>query len=95
MAKYGNILAVIDSSPQAIIDITVILKKYQVLFESIDNLFYIETISKKNTKDIIADLNTLDIQFLFFHNNISDGSLIKSKGIDDTTIKAIQKILFK
>jgi hypothetical protein len=95
MAKYGNILAIFDSGPQTIGDVTTILKKYNVLFENIDNQFYIETTSKKNTNNIIDDLNGLDILFLFFHNNISDGSLIRSKGIDDDTIDAIQKILFE
>lgn len=95
MAKYGNILAIINSEPEGISDVTAVLVKYKLIFKSIDNLFYLETTSKKNTTDIISDLNRLDIQFLFFHNNISDGSVIKSKGIDNNTINAIQKILFE
>jgi hypothetical protein len=95
MAKYGNILTVFNIDDNGKNKIENILTTNSTVFVQLNDTFFVETNSKKNTGDVIRDLNTLGIEFIFFHNHISDGSLIKSSGIDAATVQSIDGILFR
>jgi hypothetical protein len=95
MAKYGNILAVFNADQPTINSVETILKDHKTNFVVCEGLYFVETNSKKNTTDVTSALNILGVDFVLFHNNISDGSLIKSNGIDNLTVNKINKILFK
>lgn len=95
MAKYGNILTVFNTNNGDKTQIINILTAKSCDFIQLADTFFIETNSKKNTGDVIRDLNTLGVEYIFFHNHISDGSLIKTGGIDDVTVQNINRILVK
>ena len=95
MARYGNILTVYNSSPGSLEKIKTVLDKHNTDFETKENTFFIETTSKVNTADVIKDLSSLGIEFTFFHNHISDGSSIKSAGLDDEFIDHVSRILLE
>ncbi|MCU0440454.1 MAG: hypothetical protein MUC49_21385 [Raineya sp.] len=95
MAKYGNILTIFNSDDNKSTEVEIILANNQTVYLKLHNTYYIETNSKKNTSNVIRELNNLNIDFVFFHNHISDGSQIKSKGIDDSNINTINRILFQ
>ncbi|TDD94127.1 hypothetical protein [Flavobacterium cellulosilyticum] len=95
MAKYGNILTLFNTEANENKKIDTILTKNQTTFLNLNNTYYIETNSKKNTSEVINDINALGIKYIFFHNHISDGSLIKNNGIDEDKISKINTILFK
>jgi hypothetical protein len=94
MAKYGNILTILNSDESRNSQIEIVLANNQTVFAKLKDTYYVETNSKKNTREVIKDLNSLDISFIFFHNHISDGSQIKSKGINDSEISTINRMLF-
>lgn len=95
MARYGNILMVYNSTPDSLDQVISILEKYHIDFATKENTFFIETTSKANTADVIEDLSSLPIEFTFFHNHISDGSSLKSKGLDEEFTDHANKILFE
>lgn len=95
MAKYGNILTVFNTDNNAYTEIETVLTNNQTDFIKLNDTYFIETNSKKNTSDVLNDLNGVGIAFIFFHNHISDGSQIKSNGIDESNLKNINRILFK
>jgi hypothetical protein len=95
MAKYGNILTVFNADDHVKNQIETILINNMVVYLRLNDTFFVETTSKKNTADVIRDLNTLTIEFIFYHNHIADGSLIKTTGIDAATVQAIDGILFR
>lgn len=95
MAKYGNILTVFNCEDNQKEDIKTILSEKGVDYESKDNVFYIKSNSKTNTKEIIQEITALEVEFIFFHNHISDGSLIKSFGLGSDILGRINKILFE
>lgn len=95
MAKYGNILTILNADDNSRTQIETVLANNRTIYAKLKDNYYIETNSKKNTAEVLKDLNVLDIKFIFFHNHISDGSLIKSRGIDDNDINTIERILFK
>ena len=95
MAYYGNILTVFNSDDQDIIQIETTLSDNNNDFTKIDNVYFVETNSKKNTRDLISKLNKIDVDFVFYHNNISDGSQIKTSGINHENKMKLKNILLK
>ena len=95
MAHYGNILTLVDSDEINKNNVETILLDEQVSYFIFNELFFIETTSKLNTKNVLEKLNQLTIEYLFYHNHISDGSKIKSKNIDSEITKQIKKILLQ
>ena len=95
MAKYGNILTLIDPDNQTISKVKSSITSNNNLFENLDNVFFVETNSIKNTGHLIKKLNQHNINFLFFHCHHSDGSKIKSTGINPDSKNKITKILLK
>ena len=95
MAYYGNILTVFNSDDQDIIQIETTLSDNNNDFTKIDNVYFVETNSKKNTRDLISKLNKIDVDFVFYHNNISDGSQIKTSGINQEIEMKLKNILMK
>ena len=94
MAQYGNIMTVYNCNDAQVADIKAVLTAKGVVSAIKENTFFIETISKTNTRELIASLSLLNIEFIFFHNNISDGSKVESKGMDPGFITDVNKILF-
>ena len=95
MAYYGNILTVFNSDDQDIIQIETTLSDHNNDFTKIDSVYFVETNSKKNTRDLIRKLNKINVDFIFYHNNISDGSQIKTSGINHETKMKLKNILLK
>ena len=95
MAKYGNILTVFDADQTKKDEIILILRNSGAEFENINDTFYIESNSKANTKAITDALMASGARFIFFHNNISDGSLIKAQNIHQSLVEKINHILFE
>ena len=96
MANYGNILAVFNTDISTKNKIENILSTHQASFVLLNELFFLETSSKSNTRKILNELNTiLDLEYLFYHNHISDGSQIKSKNMDADLTQKINKILIR
>lgn len=94
MAKYGNILALIDANQAQKDAVELLLKLHQTNYRLVNDVYFVETNSKVNTKNLVEDLNLLNLTFIFFHNNISDGSYAKYKGIDANAMAHIHQILF-
>lgn len=95
MAHYGNILIIYDAGNQQLEEVKKILKNNNTDHEQVEASFFVETTSLDNTANVVKDLTALGASFLFFHNRISDGSLIRTSGIEDDTVTRINDILFK
>lgn len=95
MAKYGNILTVFNCDNIQKEGIKTILSEKGADYENKDDVFYIKSNSKTNTREIIQEITAIEVEFIFFHNHISDGSLIKSFGLDSDTVGRINRILFE
>lgn len=95
MAKYGNILTLVNPDDIITSKVKLSLTNNNNQFEHIDNVFFVETNSMKNTGELIKKLNQDNISYLFFHNHISDGSKIRSVGVDNDSKNKINKILLK
>jgi hypothetical protein len=93
MASYGNILTVFNADDQGIKHIETTLIKNNNDFTKIDITYFVKTNSKKNTRDLISKLHEINVDFVFFHNNISDGSQIKTSGINPETEMKLKTIL--
>lgn len=83
MARYENILTLFDATEAQLEQVREVLRQRNTDFEGKEHTFYVETTSKVNTRDVKNDLTALGIVFLFFHNNISDGSDIRAGGLDE------------
>jgi len=95
MAHYGNILIIYNADDQHLEEVKKILENNNTDHEQVETSFFVETTSLDNTANVVKDLNILGASFLFFHNRISDGSLIRTNGIEDDTVTRIDDILFK
>lgn len=95
MAHYGNILIVYDSGNPQLQEVKEVLEHNKAVFEQVESSFFIETSSLDNTGNVVKGLNALGISFLFFHNRISDGSLIRTSAMDEDAVERINEILFK
>jgi 3-keto-L-gulonate-6-phosphate decarboxylase len=95
MARYGNILTILNADESKHFQVIGVLEGKGTKYTKLKDTYYIETISKDNTKNVIKELKALNIDFIFFHNHISDGSYIEHNGINDEVIKDIKKILFE
>ena len=95
MARYGNIMIVFNADVETMNNVKTILIENGADFENINDLYFIESNSKKNTAIIIAEIKKANIDFILFHNHISDGSRIEAIGIEPDVLKRIRKILFE
>jgi hypothetical protein len=95
MAKYGNIMAVFHVDQPTTTSIETMLRDLKTEFVLCEGLYFVETNSKKNTLEVINAMNGLGVQYVFFHNNIADGSLVKSNGIDKAMVGKINKIMLR
>ncbi|HKR06909.1 MAG TPA: hypothetical protein VJY62_19895 [Bacteroidia bacterium] len=95
MAKYGNILTVYNCTPAQVDQVKTACNANGVISAIKENTFFIETTSKTNTTDLIKAITLLNAEFIFFHNNISDGSKVESNKIEPEFIASVNKILFE
>lgn len=93
MANYGNILTFINSDQTNKDKVEIILTNLEVKYVFFNELYFLQSTSKLNTRNIIKELELLPVEFLFYHNHISDGSQIKSKDIDSEIIDKIKDVL--
>ncbi|MDF1695638.1 MAG: hypothetical protein P1U56_07410 [Saprospiraceae bacterium] len=93
MPKYGTIIIVYaydDSSKQSIESV---LNGHSIPFLIKENSFFFKTLSKKNRDEISKQLNELDLTFLLFHNNNSDGDKIKGGNLPHEERRAIKSYI--
>jgi hypothetical protein len=95
MAHYGNILSVVNSRLDTKNKVQTILKEEKVTFLIFNKLFFFESTSKLNTRNILKKLNQLNIEYIFYHNHISDGSKIKSKNVNSEIVNQIENIMLQ
>ena len=95
MAKYGNIMTVYNCTPAQVDQIKAACKANGVISAIKENTFFIETTSKTNTTELINAITLLNAEFIFFHNNISDGSKVASNKIAPEFIASVHEILFE
>ncbi len=94
MAKYGNILILYGEDWDED-NLLTILEEEGASFQLLGNVCFIESLSKVNTSDIIRRIRAIANEFVFYHNHISDGSSIRSAGVDKETVDHINSLLFR
>ena len=94
MAKYGNIMTLYNYNDAQVAQVKTVLDSNGVKSAIKENTFFIETISKPNTGKLIKEIAELNVEFIFFHNNNSDGSRIESEQIEPEFITRVKEILF-
>lgn len=95
MAKYGNIMTVVNLDTPTQTTVEQLLSSHQVSFILFNGLYYLETNSKLNTTEVIKALRNEGVSFVFFHNHNSDNSEIKSNNIEPTIVDEIKRILLE
>jgi len=95
MAHYGNILTIFEATGENLEQVRNVLTDRHTDFESMDNTFFVETNSKTNTREVMDELSSLGIEFIFFHNSISDGSMIRAGGLNEDFVDRVNHILFE
>jgi hypothetical protein len=94
MAKYGNIMTLYNYNDAQVAQVKTVLDANGVKFAIKENIFFIETTSKPNTGKLVQEITQLNVKFIFFHNNNSDGSRVESEGIEPEFLKNVNEILF-
>jgi hypothetical protein len=94
MAKYGNIMTLYNYNDTQVAQVKNVLDTNGLKSAIKENTFFIETSSKPNTGKIIQEISLLNVEFIFFHNNNSDGSRVESDGIEPEFISRVNQILF-
>lgn len=94
MAKYGNIMTVYNCTPEQVVRVKGIFSANGLKFANRENSFFVETLSKVNTGNLIDEIAKLNIEYLFFHNGISDGSKVKSNVDDPQFLDGVNQIMF-
>ena len=95
MAKYGNILTVLNLDLQTQIQVEDILTAHQTDFIFFNGLYYVETNSMANTSAIIRALKNGGLGYVFFHNHISDSSEVKVNNVETLIEDHIKHILLE
>jgi hypothetical protein len=93
MAKYGNILTVFQCDESNLQRIRELLDKPGFDFLEKEQTFFISCDSKEKIGKLVEALELLGVSFIFFHNNICTGSVVRSHGIDDDFVNGIKKVL--
>lgn len=91
---FGNILMLVNADAGQQSSVNSLLGTKGILFEQLGNLFFLETATKKQTNELASAISNLHVNFVFFHNSISDGSFIKSQGLSDATLTKLNQIMF-
>ncbi|MDH5381850.1 MAG: glycosyltransferase [Cyclobacteriaceae bacterium] len=94
MSAYGNIFNLYNHTEQQLEAVKSVLSNMHLNYEVVEKTFFIETTSKKNTRELIKEFKALNVNFMLFHNHISDGSKLSSNGFLLDKIIRIKKILF-
>jgi hypothetical protein len=93
MAYYGNILTILNSSAAVLQIVTGILDERKVRYELVESTFFLETSSMTNTTNVNDDLTNAQVDFIFSHIHLSDGSEVWANGVDQLVIDRIEDIL--
>ena len=90
--KHGNILALFDADEAMIAAVEAIVAANATQYKLFGSLFYIATADIDNAKKIVNALKSLGVVFLFYYNNIPNGSaVLANEGNPD--LGAIKNIL--
>lgn len=95
MARYGNIMTVVNPDAQTQVTVEQLLSANGTDFLLFNGMYYIETTSKVNTADVIRALKDQGIGFVLFHNHISDNSEVKFNNVNDDIINEIKRLLLE
>ena len=90
--KHGNILALFNANPDTKAAVENIIAANASKYKALGDLFYIATPDIVTARDIVAGLETLNVEFLFYYNNISIGSSV-SANAGNPDLEGIKKIL--
>jgi hypothetical protein len=90
--QHGNILYLINADEAMIASVEVIVTANSTEYKLYDSLFYIETSNIVEAEDIVAALKNLDVVFLFYYNNLSNGSKVWGN-TGNTDLATIRKIM--
>jgi len=93
MSYYGNILTLYNSTAQQEQKVATALADNDVNYEKVGSTYFIRSRSKKNTREVLASIAALNIEYSFFHNAIPTRSYFRADGIDRDTIDRIQAIM--
>ena len=90
--KHGNILALFNADEAMIAEVAAIVAANATQYKLFGNLFYIATANIDKAKNIAGALKHLPVVFIFYYNNIPNGSaLLTNEGNPD--LEAIKNIL--
>ena len=93
MMKHGNILALFNTNAASLAAVEAIVSANATKYKLLGELFYIATPDIVSAQDIVAALKTLNVEFLFYYNNIPTGSdLLGNDG--NPNYAKVKKILF-
>jgi len=95
MAKYGNILIVKDCNDAIKQEVSQVIMNNNARFKDIENVYFIETNSVRNTKEVTRDFKKINMKFVFYRNKISDGSIVSSSGFDSNMINEIKDLIIR
>ena len=90
--KHGNILALFNADAATIAAVEVIVTANATKYKILGELFYIATPDIVTAQNIVAGLKTLNVEFLFYYNNLPTGSAVLSN-TGNPNLAGIKKIM--
>ena len=90
--KHGNILALFNANDTMIASVEVIVAAHATKYKMLGELFYIETPDIVTAQKMVTKLKKTTVEFLFYYNNISNGSTV-SANTGNPNLAAIKKIM--
>jgi len=95
MAKYGTILLLYNGSNIDLQSVETILNGHQIPFLIKENSIFFKTLSKRNRDEISSQLNSQGLTFVLYHNNNSDGDMIKEGNISNADRDKIKEFIIE
>lgn len=90
--KHGNILALFNADAATKAAVEIIVAANANMYKVLGDLFYIATPDIDKAENIVVALKNLHVEFLFYYNNIPNGSaVLANEGNPD--LATIKKIL--
>ena len=90
--KHGNILALFNANDTMIATVEAIVAAQATKYKILGDLFYIETPDIVTAQKIVTALKKTTVEFVFYYNNISNGSTV-SANTGNPNLTSIRKIM--
>lgn len=90
--KKGNILTLFNADAAMLATIEVLVAANATKYKLVGMVFYIQTPNIVATQTIVAALKKLAVEFLFYYNNISNGSAVLSNP-GNPNLAVVKKIM--